>query len=123
MKKLLITLMLISPFSSADWGDVYYCQMTSMVEVSVEGTVTQYKLERFRFTLDDIEMGAVRFGKGGVLHAVYLPVERNTWQPDKPSFAASSENIRVTFREGKFKYTDNFIGQKGLLITADCDKF
>ena len=29
MKKLLITLMLVSPFSFADWGDVYYCVATT----------------------------------------------------------------------------------------------
>jgi len=123
MKKLLITLLLISPFSFADWGDVYYCDMTSFVEVSVEGTVTQYKLQRFRFTLDDDEMGAVRFGEGGYLDGTYLPVERDTWMPNIPNFAASTESVRVTFRKGKFKYTDNFINQAGTLITANCDKF
>ena len=123
MKKLLITLLLISPFSFADWGDVYYCDMTSYVEVSVEGTVTQYKLERFRFTLDDVEMGAARFGKGGYLGGLYLPVERDTWMPSIPKFAASDKHRRVTFRKGKFKYTDNFMSQAGTLITANCDKF
>ena len=123
MKKLLITLLLISPFSFADWGDVYYCDMTSFVEVSVEGTVTQYKLERFRFTLDDVEMGAVRFGESGFFKGVYLPVERDTWTPNIPQFAASNEFIRVTLGKGKFKYTDNFINQAGALITANCDKF
>jgi hypothetical protein len=29
MKKLLITLLLISPASFADWGDVYYCKATT----------------------------------------------------------------------------------------------
>tara|TARA_R110000796_G_C14275943_1_gene401937 strand:+ start:91 stop:462 length:372 start_codon:yes stop_codon:yes gene_type:complete len=123
MKKLLITLILISPFSLADWGDVYYCDMTSSVGASVEGTVSQYKLEKFRFTLDDDEMGAVRFGKSGYFGGIYLPVERDTWMPHIPSFAASTKNVRATFREGKFKYTDNFVGQAGSLITANCEKF
>ena len=123
MKRLLITLLLVSPLSFADWGDVYYCDMTSFVEVSVEGTVTQYKLERFRFTLDSVELGAVRFGESGYLKGVYLPVEMDTWMPSIPKFAASNEDIRVTFKVGKFKYTDNFINQSGTLITADCDKF
>lgn len=123
MKRLLITLLLVSPLSFADWGDVYYCDMTSFVEVSVEGTVTQYKLERFRFTLDSVEMGAVRFGESGYLKGVYLPVERDTWMPSIPKFAASDKNRRVTFRKGKFKFTDNYINQSGTLITANCDKF
>lgn len=29
MKKLLITLLLVSPFSFAEWGDVYYCVATT----------------------------------------------------------------------------------------------
>ena len=39
MKRLLlhITLLLISPFSFADWDDVYYCQMTNALEITLEG--------------------------------------------------------------------------------------
>jgi hypothetical protein len=65
MKKLLITLLLISPFSFADWGDVYYCQMTNFVNINEEGKTGSYPLERFKFTLDDIEMGAVNSPQAG----------------------------------------------------------
>ena len=47
MKKLLITLMLISPFSFADWDDVYYCQMTTHSDVTLEGKRTDYILEEW----------------------------------------------------------------------------
>lgn len=56
MKKLLITLLLISPASfgmyGADWGDVYYCQMTTHSGVTIEGEKVYYKLEKFSFKLD-----------------------------------------------------------------------
>jgi len=47
MKKLLITLMLISPFSFAEWGDVYYCQMTNWIITTLEGKRTDYTLDKF----------------------------------------------------------------------------
>tara|TARA_B110000503_G_C6942411_1_gene327511 strand:+ start:104 stop:568 length:465 start_codon:yes stop_codon:yes gene_type:complete len=73
MKKLLITLLLISPFSfadremdlsklldeihhdpqkSADWGDVYYCQETTDRVISLEGETVNYTLNRFKFKLE-----------------------------------------------------------------------
>ena len=124
MKKLLITLLLISPFSFADWGDVYYCQMTNFVQIREDGKTDTYPLERFKFTLDDIEMGAVLFGKGGYLRDTYLPVEKDTWRPEIPQWAASDSSSRVTFKKGKLIYTDNFMTPEGAnLISADCDKF
>ena len=44
MKNLLLALLLISPASFADWGDVYYCQMTTHSEVTFEGERTDYIL-------------------------------------------------------------------------------
>ena len=56
--------MFLSPFSFADWGDVYYCQMTSFVGTDAEGTVTKYKLEKFQFKLDKSQQAAV-YGNSG----------------------------------------------------------
>jgi hypothetical protein len=124
MKKLLLALLLISPASFADWGDVYYCQMTNFVAISEDGKTDTYPLERFKFTLDDREMGAVLFGKGGYLGGEYVPVERDTWRPEVPSWAASDSLSRLTFREGKLMYMDNFMDEQGVrVISADCDKF
>ena len=63
MKNLLITLFLITPVCFADWGDVYYCEMTSYSDTSAEGNITNYKLEKFKFKLDR-EKQAMVFGKG-----------------------------------------------------------
>lgn len=122
MKNLLLALLLISPVSFADWGDVYYCQMTSGVGIDPHGTITKYKLERFKFKLDDREMGAVLF-KGGRLDGVYVPVERDRWRPEVPQWEASDSHFKITFKEGKLVYTDNFITSGASLISADCDKF
>ena len=123
-RRLLITLLLVSPFSFADWGDVYYCQMTNFVQIREDGKTDTYPLERFKFTLDDMEMGAVLFGKGGYLGGEYIPVERDTWRPEVPSWAASDSQSRLTFREGNLMYTDNFMDPDGVrVISANCDKF
>ena len=64
MKKLLITLLLISPFSFADWGDVYYCQMTNSSGITLEGEKENYKLEKFQFKLDKTK-NVMMFGSSG----------------------------------------------------------
>jgi hypothetical protein len=122
MRKLLLALMLLSPFSFADWGDVYYCQMTSSVGIDSHGTITKYKLERFKFKLDDREMGAVLI-KGSRLGGVYVPVERDGWRPEVPEWEASDSHSKITFKEGKLMYTDNFITSGASLISAKCEKF
>ena len=66
MKKLLITLLLISPFSFADWGDVYYCQETSFVATGVSGEVIEGELGKFKFKLDQTK-NAMMFGSSGYL--------------------------------------------------------
>ena len=43
MKKLLITLLLISPFSFADWGDVYYCTLTSWTFTDLRGQTREMR--------------------------------------------------------------------------------
>ena len=69
MKKLLITLLLISPFSFADWGDVYYCQMTGHITLDNEGAIKNWNLEKFQFKLDKAKESFV-FGDSS---SDYLP--------------------------------------------------
>ena len=119
MKKLLITLILISPLSFADWGDVYYCQMTSNVEIDAEGTVKQYKLEKFTFKLDATK-NAMVFGKRGVFKDFVMQVEG--LYPPAEEWWASSSISKGRFEEGKFLYAD--VGSDGAtMLSADCDKF
>ena len=121
MKKLLITLLLISPFSFADWGDVYYCQMTSYSEVSLEGEETNYKLEKFTFKLDKIK-NAMAFGKQGYFeHAELKLIKDRNW-PSLEIWDAENKYGRLNFTKGGFAYA--FVGVLGVTtISADCEKF
>ena len=122
MKRLLITLLLVSPLSFAEWGDVYYCQMTSFVFVDSDGTVKQYKLERFQFKLDSTEK-AVVFGKSGFFTDMDMPIDPNRPYLSTPeSWWAAGVFDTIHFRDGKLMYS--FLGSSGITsISANCDKF
>ena len=120
MKKLLITLMLISPFSFADWGDVYYCQMTSFSGVSLEGETVDYKPEKFTFKLDEIK-NAMVFGKGGYLSNYEMELESG-WLPSMEVWGTNSSLGMSFFNEGKF-LSSGVSTTEATMISADCDKF
>ena len=121
MKKLLITLLLISPFSFADWGDVYYCQMTTFSKTTLEGKRTDYILDKFQFKLDKTK-NAMVFGKGGIFNNMeYELVEDMAWSLVEIWYARD-EFSTLYFEKGKFLYSDT--GSIGITsISADCDKF
>lgn len=64
MKKLLFVLLLLSPFSFADWGDVYYCEEISRSSTTLSGKLTSLSLDKFSFKLDKA-LGAMVFDKKG----------------------------------------------------------
>ena len=122
MKKLLITLLLISPFSFADWGDVYYCQMTNYSEVSLEGERKNYKLEKFQFKLDEAK-NAMVFGSSGVFagSVIKLSDDGRAW-PAQETWFGNTKYSMLYFAKGKFLYVRT--GSQGSdSISADCDKF
>jgi hypothetical protein len=53
MKRLLITLLLISPFSFADVGDVYYCKTLKDIRINKDGSLTSYDTVSFNFKEDE----------------------------------------------------------------------
>ena len=128
MKKLLITLLLISPFSFADWGDVYYCQMTNNIGVTLEGERANYTLERFTFKLDKTKQALV-FGKDGYFDTFELFNDKaeeravtkfytgEEWLADGKR---GSRRSTVYYNNEKFLYGQT--GTKSFLISADCDK-
>ena len=124
MKKLLITLLLISPFSFADWGDVYYCQETSFVATGVSGEVIegeQGELSKFQFKLDQTK-NAMMFGSSGYLADKVLELRKPKTYAGMESWFAEDSTSRVRFREGKLLYT--LTGFSNLFaMSADCDKF
>ena len=48
----MFSMLLVSEMAAADWGDVYYCQMTELVKITRDGEMTKYPLEKFQFKLD-----------------------------------------------------------------------
>ena len=123
MKKLLITLLLISPFSFADWGDVYYCQMTTLSQTTLEGERTDYKLEKFTFKLDKTK-NAMVFGDRGTfkIHPNLKLGQIDSLDPSKESWFANSKIGTSFFKEGKLLYSF-VIPKTGTTISADCEKF
>jgi len=53
MKRLLIVLMLVSPFSFADVGDVYYCKTLKDIRINKDGSLTSYDTVAFNFKEDE----------------------------------------------------------------------
>lgn len=121
MKKLLITLLLISPFSFADWGDVYYCQMTTISTTTPEGKRTDYKLEKFQFKLDSARRAMV-FGNSGYLQNTVVELVDDQHFPSLEFWWGHTEWRSSFFRKGRLLYSS--IGPVGITsISADCDKF
>jgi len=121
MKKLLITLLLISPFSFADWGDVYYCQETSFVSTGVSGEVIEGELSKFQFKLDQTK-NAMVFGSSYYLADKVLELRKSKTYAGMESWFAEDSTQRARFREGKLLYT--LTGFSNLFaMSADCEKF
>tara|TARA_B110000211_G_scaffold216110_1_gene258880 strand:+ start:272 stop:637 length:366 start_codon:yes stop_codon:yes gene_type:complete len=121
MKKLLITLLLISPFSFADWGDVYYCQMTTYSEVTLEGKKTDYILQKFQFKLDRIK-NAMVFGNSGVFNNMEMELEEGGSVPSNEEWWANNSISKSYFKDGKFLFA-SVAYDFASYISADCDKF
>jgi hypothetical protein len=129
VKKLLLALLLISPASFADWGDVYYCEMASKTWIDHGGLIYEHEakaLRKFKFILDD-DLGAMRFGKNGLYSLDEIDIKitagglflREVWR-----FASEDNLITGWFDTGDFYFTRaDPIMKKLIIITADCDKF
>ena len=122
MKKLLITLMLISPFSSADWGDVYYCQMTNWIITMLDGRTTNLTLlMRFQFKLDKTT-NAIVYGKGSYFNGRSNKLLEGASDPSVEFWKTQKEGSMSYFHEGKFLHV--VVGHTGVTtVSADCDKF
>ena len=68
IKKLVVgsmfSMLLGSEMAAADWGDVYYCQMTNSLRITLDGEIHKYTLEKFQFKLDQT-ISAMVFGSTG----------------------------------------------------------
>lgn len=120
MNKLLITLMLISPFSFADWGDIYYCQMTSFSKTTLQGKKVDYKLEKFQFKLDESQKAMV-FGSKGYFANVEMKIAWSEGMSNE-TWEAARGSARLFFHSnGSLGYAN--VSLKVTHLTANCDKF
>jgi len=118
---LTLSMLLGSGTANADWGDVYYCQMTSHGEITLEGKQTNYKLGKFQFKLDQTKNAMVYGSTSYFADSVIELIIGRNW-PDIESWYANDTFSMTYFDKGKFLYTRN--GSSGIKsISADCDKF
>ena len=140
MKPLLLTLILSSLTTTAfaGWDDVYYCEMTQHHRTLLDGTTTNYKLEKFKFKIDK-EKNALIISQSTphksfpvnsyeILHYGDLPffVDDPILGKDIMVDAEQKRFGKILLRQKenlvKFIYAALRIG-KADVITADCDKF
>jgi hypothetical protein len=117
----MFSMLLGSEMAAADWGDVYYCQMTNLLEITVEGEKKNYKLEKFQFKLDQTK-NAMVFGSTGYFKDAVLELVEDWAWPAQEAWYANHKYSMGYFEDGKFLYTYN--GSSGAVAaSADCDKF
>lgn len=121
MRKLLLALMVLSQFSFADWGDVYYCQMTNSSAISLAGEKFNYKPEKFMFRMDETKQAMVFGGVGYFKNSEMKLLTGESW-PEIEKWRFSDEYALGFFADGKFLYSHvSVLGVSSK--SADCEKF
>jgi hypothetical protein len=117
----LFSMLLVSEMAAADWGDVYYCQMTNFIQVEPNGERTNYKLEKFQFKLDQTK-NAMVFGSNGYFGDTADELSEGMSWPNSEEWYSNSKYSVTYFDNGRFLFTHN--GSAGIsAISADCNKF
>ena len=118
----LFSMLLVSEMAAADWGDVYYCQMTNYIEITLDGETFNYKLEKLQFKLDQTK-NAMVFGSTGFFADSVKELNTGSSWPSQETWRGNHNYTMTTFEEGTFVYTQNGFGSGALAMSADCDKF
>ena len=118
----MLSMLMTSEMAAADWGDVYYCQMTNLIGITLEGEKKNFTLEKFQFKLDQTK-NAMVFGSTGYFgNQVYkISNGRSYIKFGREDWHATTALSSTRFEEGKLLYTANVAGITS--ISADCDKF
>ena len=119
-----LLVILISPMTYADWGDVYYCQMTTHFATSLDGRITAHELEKFQFKLDETKQAMV-FRSSGYFVSTAMELEEN-WRgmTIMEVWRTNDGDSMSDFDEGKFLYVSTGTGSAGSnSLSADCEKF
>jgi len=119
----LFSMLLVSEMAAADWGDVYYCQMTNFIGITLDGEHERYKLTKFKFKLDQTKNAIVFGSKGYFTDKVYElglgMLGPTMW---KANLMQSSTTATIIFMNGMFLHTYNGLAGANI-ISADCEKF
>ena len=118
---LTLSLLLGTGVASANWGDVYYCQMTNLVEMTLDGKMTSYTSQKFQFKLDQTK-NAMVFGSTSYFTDLVFELVKDASFPNLENWYAKDQFSSTYFNDGKLVYTHNS-SATALLISADCDKF
>ena len=120
MKRLLLLVLLaLSMPSFADWGNVYYCEMTSYSMTTMKGERTDLALEKFTFKLDEPKQSVV-FGKGGYFDGTVMEIGED-WYPVQEIWFAEGSYSMSWFEEGEFLYAKVF--GNSISVSANCGWF
>lgn len=99
---------------------MYYCQITNFNQITLEGEMKNYELEKFQFKLNQTKSAMVFGSTGSFADEVHKLV--TGWSfPSQESWVANDAYAMTNFREGKFFYTLNTQGI--ISVSAICDKF
>ena len=110
VKKIITGLALLMLMSSgaanADWGDVYYCQMTNLVGLTLNGKKISYTEEKFQFKLDQTKKSMI-FGSFGYLSDIELKLQHGASTPsyEEPykSFGFTTGTFTNSLAKGNHK--------------------
>mgnify|MGYP007047563918 CR=1 FL=1 len=118
---LTLSMLLGSGVANADWGDVYYCQMTNSFGITPEGEKKNYILEKFQFKLDQTK-NAMVFGSTGTFKGQVIELVIGSNFPSQEFWYAKGRFSSLAFANAKFLYS-NTNDLAVHVASADCDKF
>ena len=118
---LTITMLLSSGAANADWGDVYYCQMTNFLDITLEGKQTNYKVEKFQFKLDQTK-NAMVFGSTGAFKNEVIELTNGMNYHEDEMWFAGNTYYGIFFLDGKVLIASTYPAAIRS-VSADCDKF
>ena len=118
---LMLSMLLGSGAANADWGDVYYCQMTNFVDIKLEGEKKNYKLEKFQFKLDQTK-NAMVFGSTGAFKNEVIELTNGMNYHEDEMWFAGNTYYGIFFLDGKVLIASTYPAAIRS-VSADCDKF
>ena len=117
----MFSMLLGSEMAAADWDDVYYCQMTNFLGITLEGEKKNWKPEKFQFKLDQTK-NAMVFGDKGFFQNILYKLTTGKNFPEQEYWYASADFQSIFFDSGKLLIAST--GSGGIIsVSADCDKF